>query len=206
MQLYTDDHKDLRLLDLRGLTPLDADMLGGELDLMAMIAEHNDRSVRAAGRLRQLVEDRWRLNEFTAWERRDSGALHAERTRLRGENWDTLLKLRCVLEERTHVLTEIEQRLRERYDAAHREHHETVAAAERRLARERRELERAHPTTAGNHFADLVEDDASVQAAAQRNASSRRAVENVAESRRNLAADLRAIATRQREVFQALIV
>lgn len=205
MQLYTDNHKDLRLLDVRGLTPLDPQMVGGETDLLAMIEGHNDRCACATARLRQLAEDRRRLAEFDTCRDRSGTELMAERARLRGATWDALRELRHVLEEREDVLGQIAQRLRERYDASDEEHDRTVAAAEKRLARERRRLERTNPSTAGSHFADLVEDDASVQAAAERNASSRRAFEEAADARRNVAADLRAVTTRQREVFAAMV-
>ncbi len=205
MQLFTDCHQDLRLLDLRGLTPLSVDMAGAEMDFAAMISKHNDRCARAAARLRQLAEDRRRLGEFDVWRNTHSATLLAEQARLRGATWDALLELRHVLEEREDVLAQIAQRLRERYDAAHQEHHETVAAAERRLARERRRFERANPSTAGSHFAELVEDDPVVEAAAERHASSRRTFEDAAEARRNVAADFRAVTTRQREVFAAIV-
>lgn len=206
MQIFTDEHKDLRLLDLRGLTPLDADIAAGEMDLVGMIEEHNTRCIRAGARMRQLAEERLRLSDFNAARNLDGAALLAERARLRGERWDGLWEVRHALEEREGILAIVQQRLRERYYAAYQEHQETIAGAERRLATERRRLERTNPATAGSHFAELVEDDAQVQAAAKRNATSRRAFEDAAEARRNLVADIGVVTRRQHELFRALMV
>lgn len=205
MKLYTDHAKDVRLLDLRGLAPLDPDMAGAEMDLSGMIESHNERCSRAVARLRQLSEDCRRLGDFDAWAHKKSAALLAEGARLRAETWDALWEARHAIEEREDVLAQVQQRLREQYDAAYQEHQETIAATEKRLARERRRLERTNPNIARSHFAELVEDDRQVQAAAERNATSRRAFEDAAGARRNLAADLRAVAMRQREVFSAMI-
>lgn len=205
MQRYTNASSDLRLLDLRGLTPLNLEMAGGELDLRGMLESHNNRCARASSRLRQLIEDRRRLGDFDAWKHKGSSTLLAERARLRSATWDALLELRHVLEEREHVLTEVEQRLREQYYDADRAHDQAITATEKRLARERRRLERTNPATAGSHFAEIVEADASVQAAAERSGSSRRAFEDTAQARRNLSADLRAVTMRQREVFAVMV-
>jgi len=204
MQLFTDCHQDLRLLDLRGLAPPDPDMVGGETDLLAMIEGHNDRCSRAAARLRRVTEDRRRLGDFGAWEHKDSKSLLAEQARLCAAIWDALLELRHTLEERQDVLQQIELRLRERYDAAHNEHHETVAAAEQRLAKERRTLQRVNPSNAESHFRDFVAADDSVREAAKRQSAAGQALNDIAEAKRGVMADRTTVTARQREVFASL--
>jgi len=206
MQLYTDYPADLRLLDLRGLAPLCPEMVGAEMDLLGMIESHNKRCSRAATRLRQLADDRRRLGDFDVWRNKPSETLLAERARLRAETWDALWEARHAIEEREDVLAQVQQRLREQYDVAARQHDQAVEGAERRLAKQRRRLERANPATAGSHFGELVEDDPIVEAAAERNASLRRAFEDAAEARRNVAADIGVVTRRQHELFRALMV
>jgi hypothetical protein len=75
MEFHTDYSRDVRLLDLRGLTPLDAEVVTGDLDLRAMIQGHNARCVRASARLRQVAEDRQRLGDFNTWECKDSATV-----------------------------------------------------------------------------------------------------------------------------------
>lgn len=205
MELDVNDRKDLRLLDLRGLAPLDAEVAAGDPDLLAVIGEHNARSARATARLRQLIEDRRRLRDFDSWQDRDGEDLLAEHTRLRQAAWETLREIRQTLKDRQAILEQLGHRLGERYGVAHREYDREVEAAKNRLAKERRLLERANPATANSHFADLVAEDPSVQQAAEREAAMRCAFESVAESCRNITADLRAATIQQREVFKEII-
>ena len=205
MKLYTDHARDLRLLDLRGLASLSPDMAATEMDLLAMIEGHNARCDRAVARLRKLAEDRRRLGDFAACENKDGTTLLAERARVRAETWDALWEARHALEEREDVLAQVQQRLREQYDVAARQHDQAVEGAERRLANERRRLERTNPATAGSHFADLVEDDESVQETAKRLSTADDALDDIAEAKRGLIVDRGAVTARQREVFRALM-
>jgi hypothetical protein len=204
MKLYTDRVKDLRLLDLRGLAPLNPDTAGAEMDLAAMIEGHNDRCARAAARLRQLAEDRRRLGDFAACERMDGATLLAERARLRGESWDALWEARHALEEREDVLQQTEQRLREQYDEAERRHDEAIEATRRRLVKDRRALETVNPSNAESRFHDFVAADESVREAARRQSAAGQAVNDIAESKRGVMADYSAVTARQREVFASL--
>lgn len=205
VQQYTTDDEDLRLLDLPGLAPLDTGMAAGEQGWLAMIEEHNKRCSRALHRLRRLIEDRRRLHDFDAWRGQDGMLLLAERGRVREATWSTLVELRHALDEREDVLERIEQELRTQYHKAGEEHDRMVTSAERRLAGQRRRLERANPSTAASHFGDLIAQDKSVREAAERKLEKRIAFENAATARRNLAGDLHAVTVRQREVFGAMI-
>lgn len=205
MQLFTDCHQDLRLLDLRGLTPLDADMVGGEPDLMAMIEGHNDRCARSAARLRQLAEDRRRLRDFSVWELKNGATLLAERARVRAETWDALWEARHALEEREGVLAQVQQRLREQYDDAAGHHDQAVETAKRRLVKERRALQTVNPTNAEGHFHDFVAADESVREAARRQSAAGQALNDIAESKRGVMTDRGAVTARQRELFASLV-
>lgn len=205
MQLYTDCHQDLRLLDLRGLAPLDLEMVGAEMDLLGMIESHNARCARATARLRQLAEDRRCLGEFDVWRNKPSEALLAERARVRAETWDALWEARHSLEEREDVLAQVQQRLREQYDDAARQHDRAVEAAKRRLVKERRTLQTVNPSNAERHFHDLVAADESVHEAAKRRNAANHALNGIAEAKRGVTVDCAAVTSRQREVFSALV-
>ncbi|MCK6486406.1 MAG: hypothetical protein HUU26_00535 [Gemmatimonadaceae bacterium] len=204
MHIFTDEPRDLRLLDLRGLTPLNPEMAAGEPELLAMIEGHNDRCGRAAARLRQLAADRRRLSDFAACERMGGTTLLAERARLRGESWDALWEARHALEEREDMLQQLEHRLREQYDEAVGHHDQAVETAKRRLVKERRALQAVNPTNAEGHFHDFVAADESVREAARRQSAAGQALNDIAEAKRGVIADRSTVTTRQREVFALL--
>jgi hypothetical protein len=205
MDWRTENAKDGRLLNLRGLAPLDPSAVAADGDLVAMVEGHNTRLARAVDRLGQLAADRQRLADFDAWQETDSADIAAARSRVRNESWDAVLELRRLLLERDALLAQMETRLRGRYGRASDAHDQAVAAAEKRLRKERRRLERANPATAGGHFADLVADEEPVSDAAERMAAAREALESTSADRRHLAAGLRAVTERQREVLAKLI-
>jgi hypothetical protein len=198
MDWRTENVKDGRLLNLRGLAPLGTSAVAADGDLVARTEVHNARLARAVDRLRQLAADRQRLADFDAWREADSADFAAARSRVSRESWDALLELR-------RGLGEMEKRLRDRYVALDEAHSAAVAAAEKRLARERRKIEKANPYNAGLRFAQVVADDELVAQAAENLAAAREAFESVAASRRAIGGDLRAAVTRQREVFAGMV-
>ncbi|MBI5865872.1 MAG: hypothetical protein HZB38_15495 [Planctomycetes bacterium] len=199
------DNTYAQILNLRGLAPLNAGTLAGDEDLAALIAEHNARAARIGTRVGQLDTDRRRLADFSVWQAVDGATVLAERARLRREGWDVLRETRDTLQERESVLRQLEERLFAQYQAAEQEHDLAVRTAERRLAPERRALLKTVPATAGSHFADLIENDESVDACATRLAAARRVFEETAAARRNLASDVRAVVARQREQFASML-
>ncbi len=205
MDWCTENSKDAQLLDRLGLVALDTGMSAGDVDLLAMIEGHNDRAALATARLRILAADRQRFADFNGGQERSSAELMAERARLRGETWDALRELRHVLDEREDVLGQIEQRLLDRHRDAGQEYDQAVATAERRLASQRRVLQKANPSTANSHFAELVAGDESVSQAARQRVEVHSALENTAAARRSILAALGAVTARQREVFAALV-
>lgn len=206
MDWRTENAKDMQLLNLRGLEPLDTGAVAADGDLVAMVEVHNARLTRAADRLRQLAADRERLARFDGWQQADSADIAAARCHVRRESWDAVLALRRVLEERAPLLGEMENRLRGRYFALDEAHSATLAAAERRLDKERRKMELANFATAGGHFAALVADEEPVREASDRFVAAREAFESVAAARRAIGYDLTVVTTRQREVFVWLMV
>lgn len=198
------DNTYAQLLSLRGLAPLNADALVGD-DLAALMERHNSRIVRIATRVGQLDTDRKRLADFSNWQTTDGAAVLAEHVRLRREEWDVLLEIRDALQEREAVVKQLEEGLFAQYQSAEQEHDRAVRDAERRFASERRALLKTSPGTAGSRFADLIENDESVDACATQLAAARRKFEEAAAARRNLAADVRAVVVRQRELFSALL-
>ena len=205
MDWSAENRKDAKLLDRIGLAALDPGIAAGDGDLVAMVEGHNDRAALAIARFRILAADRQNFADFNHGQARSSTELMAEHARLRSEAWEVLRELRHVLEERDDVLGQIEQRLLEQYQDAGREHHQAVTAAERHLSRQRRVLEKANPSTANAHFAELVAGEESVGQAARQWDQVRRALENMASARRSIVAALSAITVRQREVFMALV-
>lgn len=199
------DNTYAQLLNLRGLAPLNASTQIGDENLVALIERHNARTARIASRIDQLDTDRKRLADFNIWQSADGATVLAERARLRREEWDVLLEIREALQEREVVLKQSEEGLFAQYQSAEREHDRAVRDAERRLASERRALLKASPGTAGSRFADLIENDESVDACATQLVAARRKFEEAAAARRNLAADVRAVVVRQRELFASLL-
>lgn len=205
MDWQTANSKDLQLLERRGFAPLNADQAAGHADLVARIEQHNTRTSQAAARVRALLDARKAIADCDAWQERDCAALMAERSRVTQEGWDALLELRRVLQEREALLEQLRGRLFDRYRACDEEHSRTVAAAERRLDKERRRLMKTVPSIAGSHFADLLASDESVSTAKARLAAARSAFEDAAAAHRYIAGDVRFVTTRQREVFAALM-
>jgi len=205
MDWQAENAKDVRLLDLGGLAPLDTTAVATDGGLVAMIEAHNTRTARAVERVRQLAEDRRRLADFDAWLDADGVDLSVGRSHVRREGWEAILGLRHVLQEREALLGEMETHLRRRYEDLGAAHDRAFARAERRLAGERRALERTNPYTAGGHFGALVADEEPVAEAAGRMAAARQALESVAAARRAAGADLSAVRTRQREVFALMV-
>jgi hypothetical protein len=205
MNVGTENTKDMQLLNLRGLTPLDTSAVAADGDFVAMVEVHNARLARAVDRLRQLAADRERLADFDAWLAAESSDIATARCHVRREAWDAILELRRVLEERETLLVEMEGRLRNRYCALDDAHSAAVAKAEKRLAKERPALEKANPYNAGSRFVELVANEAPVAGAAEALASAREAFESVAAARRAIGGDLTMVTTRQREVFAWLM-
>jgi len=270
MNVGTENAKDMQLLNLRGLAPLDTSAVAADGDLVAMVEVHNARLARGVDRLRHLAADRERLADFDAWLAAESADIATARCRVRREALDAVLELRRVLEEREVLLSEMEKRLRGRYGcgrsfwqagkACHFErakqveksrrgrwrcdvstarfldsaalaaslemtapvrarksshtrryvaldeaHSAAIAAAEKRLAKERSALEKANPCNAGIRFVELVADEEPVAEAAEVLASAREAFESVAAARRAVGGDLTMVTTRQREVFAWLM-
>lgn len=203
--MRTENAKDLQLLNLMGLAPLGAGTVAGDGGLVTMVESHNERLARAAERLRQLAADRERLADFDAWQEADSADIATARCHVRRESWDAILGLRRVLVERDAILGEMEQYLRERYQALGDEHNGAVVAAETRLAGERRVIEKANPYNAGPRFAEVVAAEEPVAAAAEKMDSAREALESIAAARRAVGSDLRTVAARQREVLAWLV-
>jgi len=205
MDWQMENSKDMQLLDLGCLASLETVAAAADADLAGKVEIHNARRVRAAERLRRLVAERQRLGDFDAWQHADGADIAAARSRVRRESWDAILELRRVLEERQVILEQMEARLAARYEGLEQAHGAAVAAAERRLVKERRRLERANFATAGSHFADLVASEPPVAEVAEELASTRRALESVSTARRAVEADLGRIAARQREVFARML-
>jgi len=205
MDWRTENAKDMQLLNLRGLTPLDTSAVAADGDLVAMVEVHNARLARGVDRLRHLAADRELLANFDAWLAAESADIASARCRVRHESWDAILELWRVLVERDTLLREMEKRLRGRYFALDDAHSAAVAAAEKRLAKERSALEKANPCNAGSRFVELVADEEPVAEAAEALASAREAFESVAAARRAVGGDLTAVTTRQREVFAWLM-
>jgi len=205
MDWQMENSKDMQLLDLGCLASLETVAAAADADLAGKVEIHNARRVRAAERLRRLVAERQRLGDFDAWQHADGADIAAARSRVRRESWDAILELRRVLEERQVILEQMEARLAARYEGLEQAHGAAVAAAERRLGKERRRMEKANPATAGSHFADLVAGQKPVAEAAEALASARETLESVCAARRALGGDLSAVAARQREVFAMLM-
>jgi hypothetical protein len=204
MDWRTENAKDGQLLHLGGLAPLNADVVGGDSDLVAVIEPHNAQTVQAVARVRELAEGRERLADFDRWEEADSVEMAVARSLVTREAWDAILGLRRVLLEREAILKQMADRLRDRHNCLVDVHTDTVAAAEKRLAGERRRLEQANYGTAGGHFADLVADDESVAESADAVTAAKEAFESVASARRAVGGDMSMVKTRQREVFAAM--
>jgi hypothetical protein len=201
----TENAKDMQLLNLRGVAPLDASAVAADGDLVGVVKMHNARLVRAVDRLRRLASDRERLANFDTWQQAESADIATARCRVRREAWDAILEVRRVLDERQAILGQMQARLGERCDGLDEAHSAAVAAAEKRLARERRRMERANFATAGSHFADLVAGQKPVAEAAEVLASAREALESVSVARQAVGGDLSAVAARQREVFAKIL-
>lgn len=205
MNVRMENAKDMQLLNLRGLAPLDTGVVAADGDLVAMVEVHNARLTRAVDRVRQLAADRERLANFDGWQQADSADIGAARCRVRRESWDAILELRRVLEEREALLREMEGRLRDRYSALDEAHSAALAAAEKRLAKERSALEKANPYNADSRFVELVAGEEPVQEAGEDLAAAREAFESVAAARRAVGGDLTMVTMRQREVFAWLM-
>lgn len=205
MDWQTENAKDVQILNPRGLAPLDASAVGADGSLAGMVEMHNARLARAGARVRQLAADRERLADFDAWQQAESTDIAAARCRVRRESWDAILELRRALEERQAILGQMQARLGERCDSLDEKHSTAVAAAEKRLRKERRRIERANPANAGSHFADMVAGQKPVAESAEALASAREALESVSVARRALGGDLSAVAARQREVFAQML-
>jgi len=205
MDWQAENAKDVQLSNLTSLAPLEPRAAATDRDLAGMLEAHNARLARAADRLRRLTSERHRLGDFDAWQRADGADIAAARSRVRRESWDAILELRRVLEERQVILEQMEARLAARYEGLEQAHGAAVAAAERRLGKERRRMEKANPATAGSHFADLVAGQKPVAEAAEALASARETLEFVCAARRAIGGDLSAVAARQREVFAMLM-
>lgn len=199
------DNTYAQFLNLRGLAPLNASTQIGDEDLVALIERHNARTARIASRIDQLDTDRKRLADFNIWQLADGATVLPERARLCREEWDVLLEIRSALQERESVLKQLEERLFALYQTAEQEYEQTVRAAERRLAPERRALVKSDAATAESHFADLIANDELVDASATQLAAARATYEATAAMRRNLAADVRVVVVRQRELFATLL-
>jgi hypothetical protein len=205
MDWRTENAKDMQLLNLRGLAPLDTSVVAADGDLVAMAEVHNARLARAADRLRQLAADRERLADSDAWQQADSADIATARSRVRRESWDAILELRRILEEHQAILGEMARRLEKRCNSLDEAHSAAVAAAEKRLGKERRRMERDNFATAGSHFAQVVADEEPVAQAAENLDAAREAFESVAAARRAVGGDLSAVTTRQHEVFAAMV-
>lgn len=205
MDWRTENAKDAKLLNLAGLAPLNSSAVAADGGLAGMVEMHNARLARAGDRLRQLASERERLADFEAWQQADSADIATARCRVRRESWDAVLELRRVLEERQAILGEMARRLGERCGNLDEKHSAAVAAAEKRLRKDRRGLEQANFATAGSHFADLVAGQKPVAEAAEALASAREALESVSVARRAVGGDLSAVAARQREVFARML-
>ena len=205
MDWQAENAKDVQLSNLTSLAPLEPSAAATDGDLAGMLEAHNARLARAADRLRRLASERQRLADFDAWQRAESADIATACSRVRRESWDAILELRRVLEERQAILGEMTRRLEQRCDSLEQKHGAAVAAAEKRLGKERRRMEKANPATAGSHFADLVAGQKPVAEAAEALAAARETLEFVCAARRAIGGDLSAVAARQREVFAMLM-
>jgi hypothetical protein len=201
MDWRTENAKDLQLLNMDSLTPLDSSSVAADGDLVALIEVHNTHVVNAVERVRRLAADRERLANFDAWRKVDSATPADAQVHVDHESWDVMLELHLLLKDRETLLLEMMKRLRERYEQRDDEHTKTVALAEKRLAKQRRALERSNYATAAGHFNDLVADDEVVSRAAGNLASARDAYESAASARRTVLGDMSKVLVRQREVF-----
>jgi hypothetical protein len=95
----------------------------------------------------------------------------------------------------------MEKRLGEQYGRRYEEHEAAVASAEKRLAKERRQLERSSYATAGGVIEAMVAEDEAVSQASDTLSAARQVYESTAEARRGIGNDLREVRRRQREVF-----
>jgi hypothetical protein len=205
MDWHAESSKDAQLLERCDLVPLDVGLAAGDVDLLAMVEGHNDRTALATGRLRILAAERQNLTNFEAWQDHTAAELMAERARLRTATWDALRELRQVLEEREDVLGQIELRLLEQYHDASQARDRAVATAKRDLAREHRLLQRVNPANADRHFGQLVASDEGVQQSARQQTAALDALNGIADSKRKIVVAQSTVRSRQREVFAALL-
>jgi hypothetical protein len=201
MDWRTANAKDLQLLNLNSLAPLDPTPVAVDGDLVALLEVHNTRLASAVERVRQLAADRERLVDFDVWQEVDSTTLTAAQAHVDHESWDVVLELHRLLKDCETLLLEMRKRLRERYVQRNDEHTEVVASAEKRLVKQRRALEQANYATAGGYFNDLVNQDEAVCEATANLVSAHEALESAASTWRTVIADRSAILRRQREVF-----
>jgi len=205
MDSQVENAKDKQLLGLAGLAPLGTDTVLTDTDLVGLIETHNARLARAVERLRRLAAERKRLGDFSAWQQAESVDIATARSHVRRESWDAVLELRRLLEERQAILWQMETRLDRRCDQLSKAHSAAVAATEKRLRKQRREMERQNYATAGGHFADLVAEEPRVAQAAESLVSTRRALDSASAARRAVVDDLSAVTARQRELFALFI-
>lgn len=205
MDWKAENASDARLLELRSLQPLGASAVAEEEDLVGLIETHNFRRTRAIERVRILAGDRKRLDDFDVWIRADSADVDTARCHVHREEWDMLVGLRRLLEERLLILDQMERRLRDRSARLEGTYSIAVAEAEKRLSRQRRELERAVPVTAAGHFYDLVMSEPPVVEAARALNGAQRDVEAASSAQHGIQGDLTVVSRRQREVFARLI-
>jgi hypothetical protein len=195
------NERDRQVLSLSSLTPLDPTPVAADGDLVALIEVHNTRLAAAAERGRQLATDRERQVCFEIWQEVDGAAFVSARLHIEQESWDILILLRRLITDREGLLLEMEKRLGEQYGRRYEEHEAAVASAEKRLAKERRQLERSSYATAGGVIEAMVAEDEAVSQASDTLSAARQVYESTAEARRGIGNDLREVRRRQREVF-----
>jgi hypothetical protein len=205
MDLLKANVRDLHLLALQGLEPLNVGLLAGAGELTAAVSNHNARTARCLDRVRALIEARGRLADVGLWLNVEAADIAAERSRVEMESWSTLLELARVIEERKTILQRMEVRFNDDWERATDAHDQAVAAAEKRLAPERRTLEKINPRGAAGYLAELVAEDPVVAQTAAQLRGVQTSLQGVRDMRRGLVFDSGTLLVCQRETFEGMV-
>jgi hypothetical protein len=193
------------MLQCGSVMPLDPREVSPDAELAGSIEQHNERLAAAVVSLRKLAEDRQRLLDFDAWQDAHSTVIIELRDHVQRESWDLTTEIRRLFRQRYALLKEIDIELTKQWNSATDEYDQEEAAAEQRLAKERRALVKANPVTANARLHDLVTDEEPVQAAAQRVRDLRNQIEGIASERGQCHQDELALAHWLKAAFADLV-
>jgi hypothetical protein len=206
MNFRNENDSDLKIAGQCSLPPLDHGFMEKNRDLVVRIEEHNLRFAHAGERLKGLVEHRKRFALSNAWFDKEYAELTKDAAHLRQESWSALLGLRVALREREALLKEVFASLRDQCGTCDLAREHAAASAERRLAGERRALQKSHPSHAEAYFSDLIADDDRVRKLEARLAELRRAIDSNQDAQRDVGLCLGQLQHRQRELFVTMML